>query len=188
MSQGLLVVFSGPSGVGKSTIAHAVEQRLGGVFSVSMTTRKQTAKDRAGVDYHFVDRATFDRAVAEGQLLEWAEVFGNFYGTPRRPVEEHIAAGRLVILEIDVEGAIQIRANHPEALMVFIMPPTIETLLQRLRDRGRDDEPTIQKRFAQHKREIERAQGSGVYDAFIVNQTLEEAIGDAIDLIKKRRT
>lgn len=185
--RGLLVVISGPSGVGKSTIARAVEQRLGAVFSVSMTTRPKTAKDREGVDYFFVDEATFREAVAAGELLEWAQVFDRLYGTPREPVESEIAAGRIVVLEIDVEGAVQVREKHPQAFMIFIVPPSMEVLLERLRSRGREDEATIQRRYRECEREIERAKQSGAYDLFLVNDDLESAIERAVDAVRSAR-
>jgi len=185
--RGLLVVIVGPSGVGKSTIAHAIEQRLGGTFSISMTTRPKTAKDRENVDYQFVDEARFRQAIESGELLEWAKVFDHYYGTPKAPVERQLAAGELVILEIDVEGAIQVREHFPDALLLFILPPTMEALLERLRARGREPEEAIQRRYREHKREIERAQSSGAFDAFLVNEDLERTIQQAMELIAERR-
>lgn len=185
--RGRLIVISGPSGVGKSTIAHALETRLDAVFSVSMTTRPATHKDREGVDYYFVDRPTFERAVAAGRLLEWAEVFDNLYGTPRQPVAEQLAAGRDVVLEIDVAGAAQVKRAMPEAVAVFIDPPSDEALLQRLRDRGRDDEATIQRRFREAKREMAEARQSGAYDYFVVNDDLQQAIERTVEHIEQHR-
>ncbi|MDH3584785.1 MAG: guanylate kinase, partial [Phycisphaerae bacterium] len=132
----LLVVISGPSGVGKTTITHALVDRLSAAFSVSMTTRPITAADTEGVDYFFVDQAGFDQAIEQGKLLEWARVFDYCYGTPRPPVQEHLEAGRDVILEIDVKGAIQVKAAMPEALLIFVLPPSEEELLRRLRNRA----------------------------------------------------
>ncbi len=183
---GLLLVISGPSGVGKTTITHAVEQRLGGVFSVSMTTRPKTDKDVDGRDYFFVSPAKFKAARDAGELLEWAEVFGHYYGTPRSFVEQHLDEGKLVILEIDVAGAEQVRQQMPDCYAVFVLPPTDEELLKRLRRRQREDESVIQRRFAEAKREIERAKSGGTYDEFIVNDNLDEAIGTAVQLVRQR--
>tara|TARA_R110002111_G_scaffold133353_1_gene199200 strand:- start:260 stop:880 length:621 start_codon:yes stop_codon:yes gene_type:complete len=189
--KGLLLVISGPSGVGKTTITHRVRVRLNAVFSVSMTTRPITAEDTDGVDYHFVDETQFKYNRDAGNLLEWAKVFGNYYGTPRRPVEESLANGRLMILEIDVEGAIQIKKNMPECFSLFIEPPNEDTLLQRLRRRQREDEQTIRGRFARAKHEIDRARECGVYDAFIVNDDLDVAVDQAVqavaDELERRR-
>ncbi len=189
--KGLLLVISGPSGVGKTTITHRVRVRLNAVFSVSMTTRPITAEDTDGVDYHFVDETQFKYNRDAGNLLEWAKVFGNYYGTPRRPVEENLANGRLMILEIDVEGAIQIKKNMPECFSLFIEPPNEDTLLQRLRRRQREDEQTIRGRFARAKHEIDRARECGVYDAFIVNDDLDVAVDQAVqavaDELERRR-
>ncbi len=188
---GLLLIISGPSGVGKTTITHRVRVRLSAVFSVSMTTRPITAEDTDGVDYHFVDETQFKYNRDAGNLLEWAKVFGNYYGTPRRPVEENLANGRLMILEIDVEGAIQIKKNMPECFSLFIEPPNEDTLLQRLRRRQREDEQTIRGRFARAKHEIDRARECGVYDAFIVNDDLDVAVDEAVqavaDELERRR-
>lgn len=184
---GLLLVISGPSGVGKTTITRQVVDRLGAVFSVSATTRSPTPADTPGVDYHFVDEAEFDRMAGAGELLEYARVFGKYsYGTPRLPVEEALAQGRVVILEIDVQGAIQIRRNLPEALMVFILPPDDATLLERLRKRGREGEKEIARRFAEARREIDLARQSGVYDLFVVNREVERSVQEVVFAARKR--
>jgi guanylate kinase len=185
----VLLVISGPSGVGKTTITHEVERRLGGVFSVSVTTRPKTPADVEGKDYFFIDEAEFARRRDAGELLEWATVFGKYsYGTPREWVLEHLAQGHLVILEIDVQGALQVKAKMPEAYMMFVLPPSDEELLRRLRSRGRDNEEAIQRRFREAKREIETARDSGRYDAFIVNDNLQHAIDQACELVEKRRS
>lgn len=181
---GLLVVISGPSGVGKSTIAHHVEQALGGQFGVSVTTRAKTDTDREGVDYFFVDQAEFERRRDHDELLEWANVFGNYYGTPHQPVVDALAAGKLMLLEIDVQGAEQVKAKMPCAFSLFILPPGEQALLQRLRHRGRDDEQVIQNRFAKARDEIDRAHTCGVYDHFIVNDDLAQARNEAVALVK----
>ncbi|MCX5659045.1 MAG: guanylate kinase [Planctomycetota bacterium] len=184
--RGLLLIISGPSGVGKTTITHEVERRLGGVFSVSMTTRPRAAEDRHGLDYHFVTVKEFQAALDAGELLESAEVFGNFYGTPRRPVEDAIAAGRLMILEIDVQGAIHVKKKLPEAYAIFVLPPSEEVLIERLRRRKREDEATIQRRFGKAKREIALARKCGVYDAFLVNDELDAAIDEAVEIVQRK--
>jgi len=184
--RGLLLIISGPSGVGKTTITHEVERRLGATFSVSMTTRPKTAADAEGVDYFFVDEPAFLAAREAGALLESAEVFGHHYGTPRKPVDQALADGRLMILEIDVNGAQQVKANLPEAYALFVLPPSEDALLQRLRARQREDEATIRRRFARAKAEIEQARSGDTYDAFIVNDDLDAAIGEAVRLVRQR--
>lgn len=180
----MMLIISGPSGVGKTTIVHRVERQLGGVFSVSLTTRQQTANDTDGVDYHFVDRTEFERRRDVGDLLEWAEVFGNLYGTLRKPVDEALAAGKLFIMEIDVEGAMQIKDKMPDAFAMFVLPPSEQTLLDRLRKRQREDESVIQRRFAKAKAEIARAKACGIYDQFIVNDNLDTAVEQAVRIVR----
>lgn len=187
-TRGLTLIISGPSGVGKTTITHEVERELGAVFSVSLTTRAKTEKDRDGVDYHFVTIEEFTRARDADELLEWAQVHGNFYGTPRKPVDECIAAGRLMILEIDVAGAIQIKKKLPDAFSIFVLPPSEEILLERLRKRQREDESIIQRRFAKAKDEIAQARACGVYDVFIVNEVLADAVKQAVNVVRERMT
>lgn len=182
--QGLLLIISGPSGAGKTTITRHVEKALSGEFSVSMTTRPPGPKDVPGVDYHFVTHEEFKQARDQGHLLEWAEVFGNFYGTPRQPVDHALAQGRLMILEIDVQGAIQIKQQMPGALGIFILPPSEDSLLQRLKARQRDSDEVIQRRLAKAKAEIALAQGSGVYEHFIVNDDLGRAQAQAVRIVQ----
>jgi len=186
-NKGLVVVISGPSGVGKTTITHRVEAHFDAVFSVSVTTRPKTRDDVEGRDYHFVTPERFAELREGGELLEWAQVFDHFYGTPRRPIVEQAAAGKLVILEIDVQGAIQVRRNLPEVFAIFVEPPSEEELLRRLRGRAREDEATIQRRFSKARQEIARAHESGVYDRFIVNDDRDAAVAAAIDLIAAER-
>ncbi len=187
-ARGLLLVISGPSGVGKTTITHEVERRLGGVFSVSVTTRPKTSADIEGRDYFFVTDEDFARRRDAGDLLEWAQVFGRHaYGTPRQPVIDSLSAGNLVILEVDVQGAMQVKKQLPDAFMIFVLPPSDEELLRRLRSRGRDSEEAIERRFREAKREIETARSSGMYDAFIINDDLKSTIEQACDLVAGRR-
>jgi guanylate kinase len=194
---GLLVIISGPSGVGKTTITRAVERTIpGAVFSVSATTRPRTPADVEGVDYHFVTEEQFVAMIGANEFLEHVHLFGKRYGTPRRWVEEQLARGRLVILEIDVVGAIKVKLQMPGAFGMFILPPSEEELLRRLRSRKRESEEAIQRRFAEAKREISQSNARvsvagtdvPVYDAFIVNDTLDHATQQAIAAVLSERT
>jgi len=185
---GLLLVISGPSGVGKTTITRAVERSIpDSVFSVSATTRAKTDADVEGVDYHFVSEEQFDAMIGGNEFLEWAGVFGKRYGTPMAWVDEQLARGRLVILEIDVEGAKQVKQAMPEAFGVFILPPSEDELLRRLRSRKREDDGLIEKRFAEARHEIDEANRCDAYDAFIVNDKLERAIEDSVKAVRDER-
>ena len=187
-ANGLLLVVSGPSGVGKTTIVHEVIRRLGGEFSVSATTRARTERERDGVDYHFVDQPTFQKWIDAGRFLEYAQVFGrSWYGTLQDQVEHALGEGKLIVLDIDVQGAKSVKQKMPAAFTVFVMPPSEDTLLKRLHARGREDEAAIQRRFAEAKTEIDFARTSGVYDAFVVNDDLEIAIDQLCDLVRARR-
>ncbi len=187
-SPGLLLVISGPSGSGKTTIAHAVEKRLGATFSVSATTRPPSDSEQRGRDYEFLSEEEFQELVDRGAFLEHAQLYGRHrYGTPREHVERHLALGRVVILDIDVQGALQVRRSMPDALLVFILPPSDDALEQRLRDRGRDAETSIQRRLAEARREIEVGLHSGVYDAQIVNDHLDRAVEEACRLARERQ-
>ncbi len=184
---GLLLVVSGPSGVGKTTIVRPLEQRLGGVFSVSATTRAPTKGETDGRDYYFLSQEEFQDRLEGGEFLEHAQLFGrHWYATPRGPVLEHLDAGQLVILDIDVQGGLQVKQAMPEAFMIFVLPPSDEELLRRLRARGRESEEVIQRRFAEAKREIERATSSGAYDATVVNDDLQQAIEATCRIVEEQ--
>lgn len=185
---GLLLVISGPSGVGKTTITHAVVKAFeDSVFSVSVTTRPKTDADTEGVDYRFVNNAEFERMVDAGELLEHAQVFDKRYGTPRDTVARAMADGKMLILEIDVRGALQVKEKMPDMFGLFVLPPSEEMLLERLRARGREGEDVIQRRFSEAKREISEAKNCAVYDQFIVNDDLDKAVEEAVGVVKARR-
>lgn len=185
--QGLLVIVSGPSGAGKTTIARAVHDAFAGsLLSVSLTTRPPGPRETDGVDYHFVDEAEFLARVDRAEFLEHAGVYGKRYGTLRAPVADAMRAGRLVILEIDVQGAKQVKSQIPDSYGLFVLPPSEDALLDRLRSRQRDSEEVIQKRFARARDEMAEARRCAVYDLFIVNDDLDRAIGEAIGGVRAR--
>lgn len=185
---GMLLIISGPSGVGKTTITRGVERSLpDSAFSVSWTTRERTLVDVEGVDYHFVTDEEFEAMKARDGFLETAGVYGKKYGTPREWVTTQLERGRLVILEIDVQGAIAVKKRIPDAFAVFIEAPSEQDLLARLKSRQREDESAIMRRFNRAKHEIEQAKASGAYDAFIVNRDVGKAISEAIELVRHAR-
>lgn len=187
-NRGLLLVISGPSGVGKTTIVHEIVRRFDGVFSVSATTRAPGPRERDGVDYWFIDRERFQKWIDEDRFLEVAQVFGgNWYGTPAEPVDRAVAEGRVAVLDIDVQGAESVRRKRPDAFAIFILPPDADELLRRLRERGREDEAAIERRFAEAQREIERAHLPKTYDAFVVNDDLASAVDEVERLVRERR-
>ena len=186
--QGLLVVISGPSGVGKTTIVHRVRDAFDAVFSVSATTRPQSKTEVDGEDYYFITPDQFSEKIENDEFLEHAEVFGcHRYGTLKGPVDETLASGKIMLLDIDVQGGIQVRDNMQQSVRIFILPPSEAELLRRLEVRGREDEESIQRRFKDATQEIKLAQSSGAYTYFIVNDDLELAIAEATAIIRKSR-
>lgn len=176
------MVVSGPSGVGKSTICREVAQRTGAFLSVSMTTRAKAASEVDGVDYHFVTKSQFNKMLKEDGFLEHAEVFGNMYGTPKEPVLKALNEGKSVILEIDVQGGMQVKKRFPHALLVFILPPDAKELAQRISKRGRDSAEAAQKRLEGSTDEMAMAWKH--YSQMVVNDDLERAINMVAKLIQ----
>lgn len=171
--RGALFVVTGASGTGKTTLVREALTRVPELgWSVSMTTRAPRTGEVDGKDYHFVSQESFTEAVARGELLEWAQVYGNRYGTPRGPVEAALSAGRSILLEIDAQGAAQVRAALPEAVLIFILPPSVEALEARLRGRSTDSEQVIQRRLADANAQLRAA---GDFDYLVVNETLSSA-------------
>ncbi len=173
-NRGLLIVLSGPSGVGKGTLLNEVLQRNENiVVSVSATTREPRPGEVDGVNYHFITKDQFKSMVDSEDMLEYALYGDNFYGTPKSMVENHLNEGRDVVLEIEVQGAVQIKKKLPQAVMVFVMPPSYQVLKDRLTGRGTETTQQIEKRLSAAKEEISKA---GIYDYVIVNDQLQPAI------------
>jgi guanylate kinase len=171
--QGALFVVSGASGSGKTTLLERAFSRLPELeFSVSATTRSPREGETDGADYHFLDAEAFEQLRTEGALLEWAEVYGCCYGTPRAPVEHALSVGRSILLDIDVQGTRQVREHLPDAVTIGILPPDLDTLANRLRQRSLDSEEVIQRRIAEAMVQIEAC---GEFDYLVVNDDLETA-------------
>ena len=187
MRHGTLIVVAGPSGVGKGSVDRRLLARdpEGRALSVSATTRPPRPGETDGVDYAFVAEDRFDEMIRTGALLEWAEIVGHRSGTPRRFVEEQRRAGRDVILEIDVKGAQQVRDRVPDALLIFLMPPSFEELERRLRSRGTEDEQRIEERLRTARWELEQ---TGWFDHVVVNDDLERATEEVAAIIEGSRT
>ena len=182
---GTLYIVAAPSGAGKSSLVNALLEREPGiVLSVSHTTRPPRPGDVDGQHYHFVNRGVFERLVAENAFLEHAEVFGNFYGTSRAAVEPLLAEGRDVLLEIDWQGARQVRAVRPDCVSIFILPPSREELERRLRTRAADSAVTIARRLAESREEIAHVDD---FDYVVVNDEFADALNDLRSIVTTRR-
>ncbi|MBE9240462.1 guanylate kinase [Synechocystis salina] len=182
-AKGQLIVLTGPSGVGKGTLVQLLLERHPHWFlSISATTRSPRAGEEDGQSYYFLSKEEFQTWIGEEKLLEWAEYAGNYYGTPRQPVEAQIAQGKTVLLEIEVLGARQIKQTFPSARRIFILPPSVEVLEERLRGRGSDSETAIAKRLAQAQQEL---QAAAEFDHQLVNDDLDRALHCLIDLIEE---
>ena len=183
--RGMLVVVSAPSGTGKTTVAERLVAAGDGVVrSRSFTSRPARTGEVDGVDYNFVSRAEFEAMAARGEFLEWADVFGNLYGTGRRPTEALIAAGQDVLLVIDVQGARQVRSAVRELLSIFVLPPSFGALEARLRRRSKDGEAAIERRLQTARQEVSAVVE---YDYVIVNDDLERCVGDLAAIIRAER-
>jgi guanylate kinase len=187
VGRGTLIVIAGPSGVGKGTVVQRLLARDpdGPALSVSVTTRAPRPGELDGVHYRFVSDAEFDRMIAVGELLEWAEIVGHRSGTPRLPVERLRDQGRDVILEIDVQGAEQIRDQVPDALLIFLAPPSLEELERRLRGRGTESETSIRRRLDLAAREVAE---SSWFPASVTNDDVDRAADEVAAIIEASRT
>lgn len=181
--KGLLIVLSGPSGVGKGTVRKALfkmpEQNF--VYSVSMTTRKMRPGEVDGKDYYFVSKEEFEKRILEGKFLEYAEFVDNYYGTPLDEVNKQLDDGKEVILEIEVEGALQVRKKCPDAVFIFLVPPSKEALYNRLKNRGTESDEVIAERIAKANREFKLAYK---YDYIVVNDEVNNAADRIMAIIR----
>lgn len=183
--EGIFFVVSAPSGTGKTTLCLRVLAELTNIgFTISYTTRKPRPNEVSGQHYHFVQQAEFDRMVAQGAFAEHANVYGNSYGTSKAELETNRAAGRDLIIEIDVQGARSIKAHYPEAVLIFIHPPSLEELRKRLTGRGTDDEEVVQRRLGIAAQELSTMP---MYDYLVENRDLEVAVAELKAVIMAER-
>ena len=184
-SRGLLLVVAGPSGVGKGTVHARVREALPDArLSISVTTRQPREGEVDGVHYRFVDRPTFAAMVEAGTLLEWAEYAGNLYGTPLAPVKAAITDGAVVVLDIEVQGAMQVRERVDDALLVFLTPPDLAELERRLRTRGTEDDAAVARRLERARQEMAQADA---FDLVIVNDDLERCVEEVLTEVHAAR-
>ena len=185
--KGKVVIVSGPSGVGKSTICKEILKKLNYIcLSVSLTTRPISKAEVDGQDYWFVSEEDFRERIEKGLLLEYAEVFGHLYGTPKDKVDEALQAGKVVILEIDVQGAIKAKVVFPDAVMIFILPPSAKDLAKRLNHRGREANEVAEERLNGASAEI--AAAWQYYKHMVINEDLQQAVNDCVQIIEDTRT
>lgn len=174
LSPGLLLVLSAPSGAGKTTLAHMLEKDFPSAeFSISYTTRPPRGAERNGIDYHFVDTLTFEQMIARNEFVEWAEVHGNFYGSSKKVIDQSWKREGIGIFDIDVQGGTSIKRKYPDAVTIFILPPSMEELERRLRSRGTDSDDVIRRRMLAARAECEK--GVQAYDYLIINDRLNDA-------------
>jgi guanylate kinase len=185
--QGILVIISGPSGVGKTTICKRLVEKLDAVLSVSITTRPRRDNEVEGDDYRFVSQEAFDRLLEEQALLEYARVYGGqYYGTPAEPVRRALAEGQVVILEIEIEGTAQVMKRYPEAVSIYILPPTPAELQGRLFGRNKDSPEALRERLSKADGEIRYAYDCGIYRHFLVNETIEETVDAIVKIVREK--
>ncbi len=183
-SKGLLLVISGPAGAGKGTVVKELMKDENMRLSISATTRAPRGAEQDGVEYHFLSREKFEELIDEDGFYEYAQYLGNYYGSPKKPVENWQNEGRDVILEIEVQGCEKVKKVQPECISIFIMPPSIEVLEKRLRGRGTETEENVQKRMARAKEELPKAKE---YDYVVVNGALEDCVEDVKCIIRAEK-
>jgi guanylate kinase len=180
----LLLILSAPSGTGKTTLARRlVAANPGAIFSISYTTRAPRGAERDGVDYHFVSEERFQEMIASGAFVEWAQVHGHHYGTPRAVIAEAEARGALAVFDIDVQGGESIKKQHPEAVRALVLPPSLAELERRLRARSTDDDATVRRRLHAARIEIRLALSAG-YEYWVVNDALDRAYADLEAIVR----
>lgn len=184
MSKGTLFIVSGPSGCGKGTVLAEILKQDNVYYSVSATTRAPRPGEINGVNYHFLSKDEFEKLIENGGMLEYANYCGNYYGTPKKPVEDMLAEGKNVILEIEVQGALKVMEKCPEAVSVFILPPSLKELRRRLHKRGTETEEIIEKRIGEAAGEIRKAIN---YDYVMINGELEIAVSDLLSIINSQK-
>lgn len=183
--KGLIFIISAPSGAGKTTLCKRIlDQFQDMVYSISATTRKPRPGERDGVDYHFLSLEAFKEKIEQNRLAEWAEVHGNFYGTLRDSIEKTLSQGKDVLLDVDVKGAAQIQTLYDDAILIFVMPPSLEVLRSRLSVRASDSRNDIERRMKNAEEEVA---ARGMYHHVIVNDTLERAVSELSELIESYR-
>ncbi len=182
---GILIVLSGPSGSGKDTVLRKLIENNDDIrVSISMTTRPKRGQEIDGADYYFVTNDYFEKKIADGEMLEYAQYAGNYYGTPKAPVDEMLGEGINVVLEIEVQGAAKIRKIYPDAVTVFLMPPSLPILEERLRARGTEDDETLSHRLFIAEQEIRRA---SEFNYIVVNDSIEDAVRDFETVIRAEK-
>jgi guanylate kinase len=185
---GLLIILCGPSGVGKSTISRDLSEKYSVSYIVSATTRHKRDGDDKGKEYQHISKDEFFRRLEADEFLEYAQNYDDYYGTPKHPALDLLAQGKDILLEIDVQGALQVRYQYPQCLAIFILPPDEPTLLHRLQARNRESGEEISKRFRAAKREIYMAKGSRAFDYMVINDDLNRAVEEIIKIIKHKRS